>query len=247
MTMEQLKVALPTKFKTSVNQDLLDNINNTISDPESYEIYRDNLLSFTHVLQDGKFKITSYIDAVRYVSFKLMGKTNIASYSLAFPDKIARFNTQGVSSKDVASYSTAYHKSKLVGLLLAQTLTPCWVLNQDLYQQALNVQAELMLNAKSEKVRTDAANSLLTQLKQPEAQKIELDVSVKEDNVIGALRASTLELVAQQRLAIASGAIPAQDIAHSKLIVDAPYEEVTIDESEATSGQSPTNGGVLFK
>jgi len=241
LTMEQLKVALPAQFKKSVNQDLLDNINSTISDPESYEIYRDNLLSYTQVLTEGKFKMTSYIDAVRYVSFKLMGHTNIKSYSLTFPDKIARFNTQGVSSKDIASYSTAYHKSKLVGLLLAQTLTPSWILNQDLYQEALNTQAELMLYAKSEKVRSDAANSLLVQLKQPEVKKVELDIGLKEDKTIEALRASTLQLVAQQRAMLVSGSSDAQQIAHSKLITDASYEEVEpLDESPATTPKPPS-------
>lgn len=246
LTIDQFKAALPVQFKKSINQQLVDDVNNIISDPESYEIYRDNLLSYTHVLKEGKFKISNYLDAVRYVSFKLMGKTNIESYTLAFPDKIQRFTQQGVSAKDISSYVSAYHKSKLVGLLLAQSLTPSWVLNQDLHQQALNVQAELMMTAHSEKVRSDAANSLLTHLKPPEAQKVELEVSHKEDSTIAALRDSTLQLVAQQKTMLQSGAMQATEVAHSKLITDVDYEEVPANESDASSGQ-PTNSGVLFK
>lgn len=218
LTVDELKAALPDKVKKSLNQDLIDQINKTLSEPELYEAYRENLLSYTKVMADGKFKVSNYIDAVRYVSHKLMGCTNIDAYSRTFPDKMARFNQQGVSSKDIASYVTAYNKSKLVNLIFEQTLVPHYVLNQDLYQKALNVQAELMISATSEKVRSDAANSLLTHLKMPETQKVELNVGIKEDGSIAALREATMNLARQQRMQIESGAVNAQQVAHTKII-----------------------------
>ena len=226
LTLDQFQLALPDKVKKSINQELIDQINNTLSDPEMFENYRDNLISYTKVMADGKFKVTQYIDAVRYVSFKLMGCTNIDAYTKTFPDKYQRFIQQGVQAKDIASYVTAYNKSKLVNLIFEQTLIPTHVLNQDLYQRALNVQADLMINAKSEKVRCDAANSLLTQLKAPEVKKVELDIGIKEDGSIAALRATTLELARQQRLMVESGAMSAQEIAHGKLIIDVTPEVV---------------------
>lgn len=226
LTLDQFQLALPDKVKKSINQELIDQINNTLSDPEMYESYRDNLISYTKVMADGKFKVTQYIDAVRYVSFKLMGCTNIEAYTKTFPDKYQRFIQQGVQAKDIASYVTAYNKSKLVNLIFEQTLIPSHVLNQDLYQRALNVQADLMVNAKSEKVRCDAANSLLTQLKAPEVKKVELDIGVKEDGSIAALRATTLELARQQRLMVESGAMNAQEVAHGKLIIEGTAEVV---------------------
>ena len=226
--MDQFRLALPDKVKKSVSQDLIDQINLTLSEPELFEQYRDNLLSYAKVMQDGRFKVQEYVNAVRYVSHKLMGSTNIDAYSKTFPDKIQRFATQGVVAKDIASYVTAYNKSKLVNLIFEQTLIPSYVLNQDLYQRALNVQAELMVNAKSEKVRTDAANSLLTQLKPPEIKKVELDIGVKEDSSIAQLRQATLELARQQRLAMESGATNAQEIAYSKVVeyVDVEVKEI---------------------
>lgn len=226
LTLDQFKLALPDKVKKSINQELIDQINTTLSDPEMFESYRDNLISYTKVMADGKFKVSSYIDAVRYVSFKLMGCTNIEAYTKTFPDKYQRFIQQGIQAKDIASYVTAYNKSKLVNLIFEQTLIPSHVLNQDLYQRALNVQADLMVNAKSEKVRCDAANSLLTQLKAPEVKKVELDIGVKEDSSLAALRATTLELARQQRLMIESGAMNAQEVAHGKLIIEGTAEVV---------------------
>jgi len=227
LTVDQFRQALPEKVKKSINQELIDQVNITLSDPDMYEAYRDNLLSYTRVMADGRFKVSEYINAVKYVSHKLMGATNIEAYSKTFPDKIHRFAASGVSSKDVASYVTAYNKSKLVNLIFEQTLIPSYVLNQDLYQKALNVQADLMVNAKSEKVRSDAANSLLTHLKMPDTQKVELEIGIKEDSSIAALRATTLELARQQRLMLEAGAMNAQQVAHSKLVIDVDAREVT--------------------
>lgn len=231
LSVEQFQQALPDKMKKSVNQELVDSINQTLGDPESFEYYRNNLLSYTKVIQDGRFKIQEYINAVRYVSFKLMGCSNIDAYSRTFPDKIQRFSAQGVAAKDVASYVTAYNKSKLVNLIYEQSLIPSYVLNQDLYQKALNVQAELMLTAKSEKVKTDAANSLLTHLKPPEVKKVELEIGTKEDSSITQLRQATLELAKQQRLMLEAGAANVQEIAHSRVVsaevVDVVAKEVS--------------------
>ena len=226
LTVDQFKTALPDKVKKSVNQELIDQINKTLSEPEMYEAYRDNLMSYTKVMADGRFKIQNYVDAVKYVSHKLMGCSNIEAYTKTFPDKYQNFLAQGVVAKDIASYVTAYNKSKLVNLIFEQTLIPSYVLNQDLYQKALNVQAELMVTANSEKVRCDAANSLLTHLKMPETQKVELEIGVKEDSSIAALRATTLELARQQRLMVESGAMNAQEVAHGRLIIEGEAREV---------------------
>lgn len=227
LTIEQFRQALPDKVKKSVNQELIDQINTTLSDPELYESYRDNLISYTKVMADGRFKIPSYIEAVRYVSHKLMGCTNIEAYVKTFPDKYARFVAQGVASKDIASYVTAYNKNKLVNLIFEQTLIPSYVLNQDLYQRALNVQAELMVTSNSDKVRCDAANSLLTHLKMPETQKVELEIGIREDSTIQALRESTMALARQQRMMMEAGAMNAQEVAHSKLeVIDVESKEV---------------------
>lgn len=225
ITVEQFKEALPAKLKKNINTEVIDQINELLADPDMYEQYRDNLMSYTNVMMEGKFKLSSYISAVKYVSHKLMNCTNLLAYTKTFPDKYADFLARGVSSSDISSYVHAYNSSKLVNLIYVQTLTPIAVLNNHMVQQALNVQADLMVNAKSEKVRSDAANSILTHLKLPETQKIELDIGVKGDSSIDALRASTMELVAMQRQMIQSGSMSAGDMAGSKLIIEGELVE----------------------
>lgn len=213
MTEEEFKEALPPHMKKRVNKTLIQNINKVLADPKCLDFLKDNLLSYTSVMREGKFKITQYLAAVHYVSHKLLGCTNMDAYIKTFPGKYKRFLAQGVDPKDIASYATAYNKSKLVNLIFEQTLVPAYVLNAPLYQQALNVQADLMMHARSEKVRSDAANSILTQLKPPEAKKIELDIGVRHDATVEELKRTTEKLVAQQKAMMQNGVLTAEEIA----------------------------------
>lgn len=217
LTEDEFKLVLPDKMKKSVNQQLIDQINNTLAHPEEFEHYRNNLISYTSVLKEGKFQIQQYLDAVRFVGFKLMGHTDKDSYIKTFPDKYQKFVADGVAAKDIASYITAYNKGKLVNLILEQTVIPVHVLNMDMYQRALNEQFQLGLTAKSEMVRSQALTSVLTQLRPPETKKHELQISVAEDNSINVMRQAMVDLAAEQRKAIQSGMVNAQQVAHQKL------------------------------
>lgn len=218
MTLEQFQKALPEKMRKTVNQELVDSINTVLSSPDMYEAYRDNLLSYMSVLNDGKYKIMDYVNAVKYCSHKLMGSTNLDAFIKTFPDRYNNYVANGTSSKDIASYITAYNKNKLVNSIMEQSLIPSWILNQDMYQAALNVQFGLMNTAVSEKVRSDAANSLLNHLRPPEVQKVSLDIGVKENSTIDVLRQTTLELVSMQRKMIEANAMTVIDVAESRII-----------------------------
>ncbi|AUV61842.1 hypothetical protein HWB52_gp27 [Pseudomonas phage Littlefix] len=220
MTVEQFKAALPDKMKKSVSKEVVAGVINMISDVNLHETFRENLIGYTSVMNDGKHKLESYVNAVKYCTYKVMGKTNIEAYTLTFPDRYQDFVNRGVSPKDIASYVTAYNKGKLVSAIMEQSLIPSWILNQDMYQKALNVQAELMVSAQSEKVRTDAANSILTHLKMPEKAKVELDVSTEANDAIKALHESTMALVEMQQEQIRQKRTTAVGVAEHSLTFD---------------------------
>lgn len=217
VTQEQFERALPKQHRSKLTEEVLKDINNIMGDEVIRESFRDSLLGYTNVISDGRYKIQDYINAVKYVSYKLLGSSNIEAYAKTFPDRYQRLIDEGASNKDISAYSTAYNKNQLVNKIYEQTLVPTHVLNADIYQKAINVQAHLMLNANSEKVRTDAANSLLNHLKKPET-KLELDISYKEDKSIQELRDATMALARQQRELIESGTLNAKEVAHSKII-----------------------------
>ena len=94
------------------------------------------------------------------------------------------------------------------------------------FNTALNGQADLMLNAKSEKVRSDAANSLLNHLKKPETHKVEMNIGIKEGGAIEELREITSQLAAKQQQMIESGVYTAKDVAHKPLTIEGESERV---------------------
>lgn len=218
LTIEQFKQVVPNQFKASVSQELIDQINKTLADPDMFETYRDNLLSYAHVMREGKFKMEDYINAIKYCSHKIMGSSNVDAYVKTFPDKYQAMLSAGKTAKDISSFVASYNKNKLVNLILEQSMIPSWVLNQDLYQKALNVQCELMLTANSEKVRSDAANSLLTHLKPPEVTKVELDIGLKKDSAMEDLKSTLAELALTQKQFISAGVTQVKDLAQQKLV-----------------------------
>lgn len=218
ITRQEIERALPATLKTSVTDALVDTINNIAADPLVAEQIRNNFVSYTMVLKEGKFKTEDYLKAVAYVSYKLMGYSNQDAYIRTFPDRYQALMAKGTSSKDIAAYVHAYHKGKLVNLIMEQSLVPTYVLNQDLYQKALNVQAELMLTANSEKVRSDAANSILTHLKQPETSKLKIDMNINESSGLNELKESLKNLAQMQTQLI-------QDGVETKLIAATPLIE----------------------
>lgn len=218
ITMEEFKEALPGHVRKSINQEVLDIVNAGMADPEVLAVYRENVIGLATVLQEGRFKLSDYISAVKYVSHKLLGDNNIQAWAKTFPDRYNGMVQRGNSASEIASICSRYGSSKLVILLLGQTLMPTHILNAPLYQKALNVQADLMVNAKSEKVRCDAAANLLMTLKPPEIKKVELSIGLQEDSTIQLLRESTMALVNQQRQMIEQGALSVRSIAESKLV-----------------------------
>jgi len=219
LTEDQFKRALPRQIKKSVTSELITGINKLIAEPDMRENFRDNLLSYTGVMNDGRYKIGGYIAAVKYVSYKLLGSSNIEAYTKTFPDRFQRLVDEKATNKTISSYATAFNKTQLVTKIMEQTLVPTHILNADIHQKAINVQATLMVSANSEKVRCDAANSLLTHLKQPEVTKVELDVNIRQDKSIDDLRATTVQLASIQRNMIKNGQLTADAAAKSKLVI----------------------------
>lgn len=217
---DMLAMVLPKSMKNRVDAEVLRNIEAMCDDEGLADTFKENIISYTSVLNEGKFKMQDYLTAVKYSTYKLLGDTNQLAYTKTFPEKMLKWKTEGKEQKEIARYTTGFNQSKLVKLIMAQGRMPTHLLNADVFQAAINRQAYLMMNASSEKIQTDAANSLLTHLKSPEAQKIELGVSLKSNSVIEELHQTTMKLAAQQQSMIDARVYNAREIAHQPLIIE---------------------------
>jgi hypothetical protein len=229
LTIAEVQTAIPSNLRLNVTQDFVDRVNTCVSDPEAAEYIRENFISYTSVLKEGKYKTEDYLSAIKYASFKIMGLTNKDAYAKAFPDRYQNLVSRGASEKDISAYVAAYHRNKLVNAILERAAIPVWLLNQDAFQKAINIQLEIAEDVMSPSIaRTAAANSILTHLKRPESAKVELDINVKETSGMRELKDSLARLAEQQRMLI-QGGITARAIAHEPIAaqpIDAEFEEI---------------------
>lgn len=236
LNQEEFKLCLPKQFHGNVNKDVMKRINDIMADQDTAEMMRDNILGYLDVMNSGKFKLTSYLDAVKYVSFKLMGNSNIVAYVKTFPDKYNTWVKNGMTKKEMSSHVAAYNKNKLVNLIMEQSLVPTYVLNADVYQEAINVQKKLMMDETiSPKVRSDAANSILNHLKRPEPAKVELSVAHQETETLAELRELNRQIAMNQSKLINDGTYSPKEIAEYKIIngtCTEVIEEVKPDEQD---------------
>ena len=217
LTKEQLSGALPDKrFRKYLTDDLV-NVINAEPDSELRRVFRDNTLSFASVLSAGKYSLTAYINAVKFVSLKLLGDKSSTAYGKVFPDRYQALVDKGTSPSQIASFADNYGKTGLITKIMEQTMVPTHILNASIYQDAINVQAELMHTAKSEMVRQKAAETLISNLTAPVIAKVELGVNYSND-LVEDLRATTKALAQQQLKMILNGQSSAKEVAHSEIL-----------------------------
>ena len=77
LTLQQVAHALPPNLKNNVTQQLVDNINNCVADPIMAEAIKDNFLSYTQVLNEGKFKTDDKVS----INLGVAGKMEMALVS----------------------------------------------------------------------------------------------------------------------------------------------------------------------
>ena len=217
-TVELLQKTLPSNLRTSATQGLVDMLNTVSTNQQEAELIRENFLGYTAVLSEGKYKTEDYLNAVKYVSFKLMKCSNEEAYVKTFPQRYQRMVKEGVKPKDIGSYVYAYSKNKLVNRIMEQTMVPSWVLNQDIFQEAINTQASLMRDPDvSPKVRSDAANSLLTHLAKPKEAGPLINLDMRDTSGMKEMKELLVRMAQQQQGLIKEG-VTARDIAAAVII-----------------------------
>lgn len=228
ITLDEIKTTLPSKLQHVADQELVDKINQLNSDyPEAAENIRNNFITYVDVLQEGKYKVTDYLNAILYVSFKLMNKTNRDAYRYTFPERFRRMKESEMPDKDIDSIISAYNRNKLVNKIYEKTIIPSWILNQDAYQEAINTQVKLMRTATSERVKAMAADSILNHLKRPDnIQQAQLNINVNTGSILDDLQKNMLKLVESQQEMIKLG-VPTKDIAEQRIVLDVDSKEIS--------------------
>lgn len=225
MTEEEFKRCLPANLKGSIDDSIRLQLNKCLADPNMREALSQNLIGYTNVITQGRFKLSSYISAVQYCTYKSMGDTNVLAYKKTFPEKWTEWENQNVPLNQRTSYITVFNKSKLVTLIYQALAIPTSILNADVFQEAINTQRSLMMDPKvSPMVRCQAAKALMDCLKPEEVKQMEVAVNIKESDTVEELRKTTMELAKAQMEALKKGA-DVTAILNAPIVQDAVYEE----------------------
>lgn len=217
LTVQELKEVLPKQHRSKASQEFVDTINQMVKDPDMADLYKKNIVTYADVLQDGRFKLIDYFNAVLFVSYKMMGMSSMAAYQKVFPARCADMVARNISQKDMQSYASTYNKNKLVTLIYEQTLIPDYIMYASVRHRAIAAQANL-LSSQNEYVVQKAADSLMNHLKAPDSAKISIEMGTKDTGVIADLTTALNSLAKQQSDAITLGSHSVKEIAHSRII-----------------------------
>ena len=207
-----------------ITQDFLDKIVASVTNSEIAEQFKENFVTYLNVLSKGKYKMDDYISAVKYVSYKLLGYSNIKAYAATFPDRYQRLKDEG--QQQIEAFVSMYARGKLVNQIFEQTMVPTYVLNAPLHQEALN---ELAMMIKDPDVRgmtkVKACEAILQHTKQPEVVKGELTIGIEQSDTINDLREIVENLADTHKVLLERKGMTLKQIAETN-IIDAEYTEV---------------------
>lgn len=221
--LEAIRKLVPKNQRSMITQEFIDTLEGSMKNSIIAEQFKDNFVSYLNVLTSGKYRMDDYISAVKYVSFKLLGYTNVDAYAATFPERYQRLVDEGQTQID--AFASMYNKNKLVIRIYEQTIVPTHVLNAPLHQEALSTLAG-MINDPSVRglTKVKACEAILHYTKAPEVIENKFTFGVEQQETISDLRAITEELANTYKLALENGKTKLKDIADSN-IIDVEYEE----------------------
>lgn len=221
LDIEEIKSHLPKSLSRSVTPEFIATLNKMIDSVEFGENYARNAITYTSVLQTGKYRLVDYFNAVAYLSHKALGDPNYIAFSKVFPDRYKRILAKyGDDQKQIASSISAYNRSKLVVSLTEQMLVPDYIAYASVRHEAIKTQANL-LRSKNEHVVQKAANSLMEHLKAPAQTNVAVSIPAMDTGVITDLANALSALSDKQAQTIIEGTCDASTIAQSQLLPQA--------------------------
>lgn len=221
LTVDVIKTLVPKSQRSMINEDFLKLIeSNSNGDPMIAEAFKENFISYIMVLSDSRYKLTDYVKAVKFVSYKLLGFNDYKAYAGAFPERYQALLDSGKKYDEISPYVSMYKSGKLVRAIFEQAVVPSHVLNAPLFQEALNTLADIMRDTtqKGLMARVKAAEAILAYTKAPEVTKLQLDIGANQLDAISDLRKATANLVIAQKEMLQSGQMSLKDIAESNII-----------------------------
>ena len=224
LALESVRKLVPKNQRTLITQEFLDKLEASVNDNLVAEQFKENFVTYLNVLSKGKYKMEDYINAVKYVSFKLLGYSNIDAYTATFPERYERLKTEGQTQ--IEAFVSMYNKNKLVMQIYEQTIVPSYVLNAPMHQQALNTLADMIVDDDVRGMtKVKACEAILQYTKQPDVVKGELTIGIEQSDTINDLREITENLADTYRMMLEKKGMRLKDVAEANIIDITPEDD----------------------
>jgi hypothetical protein len=207
LDIQTVKDLVPRHQKQFITEELVAKLNELDKDPLLVGSFKENFIGYIDVIKTGKYSLEDYKNAVLFVSYKLLGSTDIDTYAKVFPDRYKKLQEAGLNRDQMSPYVSAYKKNKLVQKLIEQTLVPSYIINAPVRQEMINELVGIATRGRSEMARVAAASKVIDITTIPETAKIQLDIGVNDNytDSIDELRKATEELALAQLQSIKAG------------------------------------------
>lgn len=232
------------QWRSYIDDEFIDRLNNLGGESKVLsKIYKDNFFSWLKAVSGDdwdcrKYGIEDYVNAVKFVSLRLLGNTILDSYKEVFPDRVMlvekEYEEDGDSSKlkeRLNWLASAYSKGKLVVKILQLTLVPSYIINAPLYDEALQKLADMIRNDEVRGMaKVKACEAILEATKQPEVIEQNVNVNVGggmiRNEAMDELREVTEKLATTLKMEMEKGKHKLQEVADIELVKKAEEGEV---------------------
>lgn len=236
ITKEDIQKALPSR-KGGVTEEIVEIINRSLTEPEFQgESLLQTATTYERVLQQNKAGIKQYLNAIRFCSYLIALDDNFTeAYKKVFWDTEFVKNRMDLKSddgqyKELTSAASRYRKSKLVVDILTVSQVPMHLMFTGMQYQAVGVLHEVMMTARLDRDKINAAKELLAATKAPENIKIDLDVGVKENSAIQQLNDQLAQLAGSQKTQLEAGNTDLKVLGAMKVVKEEDIIEGEIHE-----------------
>lgn len=186
VTKEELQQKFPTKRNT-ITDDVAKFINETMQNPDfDSTTFLTQLVDYQGAMIDASASMIEYVNAIKFCAYLESEENVTEAYRRArIGDKFVqdRINAKSGTNayNELTMQASRYRKSKLVRQILTQSDMPLYLMFQGARYKAVAVLAREMEEAAYSKDRISAAEKLLTHVKPPENNKVELEVGLNAE------------------------------------------------------------------
>jgi hypothetical protein len=218
LELEVLQDQLGKKKGSLITQEIVDELNLLVNDPDYGEEFIDAYSQYFNVMEkNNQWSTPKYMNALKFFVLVEAGHTAVDAYVKVFPERLAARHARGETKRDMGGEASRYNASALVNEIRKVANISVKLVHRHTFHEAIAVTAKMMRdNNVSPAVRQKAAEVLIRELKPEEDKQINVTVT-NEVSAIDELRKATEALVIEQKRSIEAG-VAVKWIAESNIV-----------------------------